>query len=57
MGATAADTYRRRADEYRLLAAKASDEKERDGLLSVCALLEFLAENEGRAGQGKAPKS
>jgi hypothetical protein len=57
MGASAADTYRRRADEYRLLAAKASDEKERDGLLSVCALLEFLAENEGRAGQGKAPKS
>jgi hypothetical protein len=38
-----ADTYRRRADKYRALAAKASDEKERDGLLAVSELLEHLA--------------
>jgi hypothetical protein len=41
--AVPADTYRRRADECRALAAKASDEKERDGLLAVSELLEHLA--------------
>jgi hypothetical protein len=43
VGVVSADAYRRRADEYRALAAKASNEKERDGLLSVCELLEHLA--------------
>jgi hypothetical protein len=57
MGVVPADTYRRRADQYRQLAAKASDEKERDGLLSVCALLELLAGNDGRAEQDNAPES
>jgi hypothetical protein len=38
-----ADTYRRRADEYRVLAANASNEKERDGPLAVSELLEHLA--------------
>jgi hypothetical protein len=38
-----ADIYRRRADEHRALAAKASSEKERDGLLAVSELLEHLA--------------
>jgi hypothetical protein len=38
--------YRRRADEYRALAAKAADKKERDGLLAVATLLETLAQNE-----------
>ena len=38
--------YRHRADEYRALAAKAADEKEREGLLSVATLLEALAQNE-----------
>ena len=39
--------YRRRADEYRALAAKAADDKEREGLLSVAMLLETLAQSEG----------
>jgi hypothetical protein len=38
--------YRRRANEYRALAAKATDNKEREGLLSVATLLETLAQNE-----------
>jgi len=38
-----ADTYHRRADEYRVLAANASNAKERDGLLAVSELLEHLA--------------
>ena len=43
MRVVSADACRRRADEYRVLAAQASNEKERDGLLSVCELLEHLA--------------
>jgi hypothetical protein len=46
MSAIAADLYRRRAGEYRTLAARTSAEKQRDGLLSVCELLEHLARNE-----------
>jgi hypothetical protein len=38
--------YRRRANEYRAFAAKAANEKEREGLLSVATLLETLAQNE-----------
>jgi hypothetical protein len=38
-----ADAYRRRIDEYRMLAASASNAKERDGLLAVSELLEHLA--------------
>jgi hypothetical protein len=44
-----ADACRRRANEYRALAAKASDEKQRNGLLSVCELLEHLARIEESA--------
>jgi hypothetical protein len=51
MAVVPADTYRRRADEYRALAAKASDENERDGLLAVSELLEHLA----RTFPDKAP--
>ena len=46
MSAIAADIYRRRAGEYRTLAARVSAEKKREGLLSVCELLEYLARNE-----------
>jgi hypothetical protein len=52
MSALAADLYRRRAGEYRTLAARASAENKRDGLLSVCELLEHLARNED-AGRRK----
>jgi hypothetical protein len=45
--------YRHRADEYRALAAKAADEKERDGLLSVATLLETLAQNEVEREEGQ----
>jgi hypothetical protein len=38
--------YRRRADEYRALTAKAANKKESEGLLSVATLLETLAQNE-----------
>lgn len=38
--------YRRRADEYRTLAAKAANQKEREGLLSVATLLETLGQSE-----------
>jgi hypothetical protein len=46
MGIVSAAAYRRRADDYRALAGKVSDEKKRDGLLSVCELLEHLARRE-----------
>jgi hypothetical protein len=46
MGIVSPAACRRRADEYRVLAAKTSDEKERDGLLSICELLEHLAQIE-----------
>jgi hypothetical protein len=39
-----ATIYRRRAEEYRTLAAKVSDDQQRHGLMSVCALLESLAD-------------
>ena len=52
MSAIAADIYRRRAGEYRTLAARVSAEKKREGLLSVCELLEYLAQNE-EAGRSR----
>lgn len=40
---TGSADYRRRAEKYRALAAKAAHERERDGLLAVATLLEALA--------------
>jgi hypothetical protein len=54
MGFVSADACRRRADEYRVLAAKASGEKKRDGLLLVCELLEHLARIE-ESDQSRVP--
>jgi hypothetical protein len=54
MGVVSADACRRRAEEYRVLAAQASDKKERDGLLSVCELLEHLARIE-ESNQSRVP--
>jgi hypothetical protein len=45
--------YRRRADEYRALAAKVADAKERQGLLSLATLLDTLAENEAEREEGR----
>ena len=56
MGFVSADACRRRADEYRVLAAKASDEKKRDGLLLVCELLEHLARIEESDQSGPPDK-
>jgi hypothetical protein len=56
MGLASAESFRRRANEYRALAAKASDDKERDGLLSVCELLEHLARYETALAETK-PRS
>ena len=49
--------YRRRADKYRALAAKAADVRERDGLLSVAILLEALAQNVEREEAQRQPKA
>ena len=49
--------YRRRADKYRALAAKAADVRERDGLLSVAILLEALAQNIEREEAQQQPKA
>ena len=38
--------YRRRADEYRALAAKAANKKESEGLLSASRCWKTLAQNE-----------
>lgn len=54
MGLISADACRRRAGEYRALAAQASNEKERDGLSSVCELLEHLARIED-SDRSRAP--
>jgi hypothetical protein len=56
MGIVSPAACRRRADEYRVRAAKASDEKERNGLLSVCELLEHLARIE-ESKQSRVNKS
>ena len=54
MGIVSAESCRRRADEYRVLAAQASDESKRAGLLSVCELLEHLARVE-ESDQSRVP--
>jgi hypothetical protein len=55
MGIVSVEACRRRADEYRALAARASDEKERDRLLSLCELLEHLIRIE-ESGERRSPK-